>query len=59
VILGFAVGFLAKVKPEMLGIHVHPKSPAVRPEFSPAPLGQASEAIMVKETSIAHRPDRV
>ena len=59
VILGFVVGFLARVKPEMLGIHVLPKSPAVPPEFSPAPLAQASEAIMVKETSIVHRPDRV
>jgi ABC-type Co2+ transport system permease subunit len=50
VILGFAVGFLARVKPEMLGIRRGALVDAANP--TARPIIASSEAIMVKETAI-------
>ena len=55
VILGFVVGFLAKVKPEMLGLTRIPI--VVFPGVVAHPEVKASEAIMVKDTGIIRRAD--
>ncbi len=56
VILGFVVGFLATVKPEMLGITR--KTYLDIPDLTPAPAAPPSEAIMVKDTSFMNQAER-